>query len=86
MKSKTRKITVNGIEYIWTIAFNKDGDGGLFVKIFYDRKEVMSIRFSGDKTITPGVIRDVILYPCKYSKELKTTRFHSDIKKEFAQT
>ena len=64
MKSKLRKITVDGAPYLWTLhSHNGDGDGGIGLRVWRG-KEVLIERWLGGMNdpwpITPGVVAALI--------------------------
>lgn len=64
MKKKHRKIVVDDTEYAWSTGnYNGDGDGGLEVRIWKDRKIIYEIflPYGRVKSVTPALVRDIIL-------------------------
>lgn len=59
MKKKHRDITVDGVQYGWTVKDNVDGDGGHMLVIWKDKK-IIHEKFMCGLTITPGLVKRVI--------------------------
>jgi hypothetical protein len=59
MKNKLRKITIDSQEYKWLAGeFNCDGDGGVRVKIFKDKKCIYDS--VSHLVVTPQTIKELI--------------------------
>jgi len=64
-----RKITLNNEIYYWLVSdFNCDGDYGSKFQIWKDKKLIYGTLIQGE-TITPKVVRDIILEVLSYSVE-----------------
>jgi hypothetical protein len=67
MKKKFREIKVNGIVYGWKINDNRYEDGGMWLKIWHDKKVIydkqVEYNFDGNDSIqvTPAVVRKRIV-------------------------
>lgn len=62
MKKKFRNIVVDNIEYAWrTCRYNGDGDGGIGIRIWKDKKIIHETFHEGNyEPITPKTIADII--------------------------
>jgi len=62
MKKKCRDIVVDGIKYVWTLGkYNADGDGGIALNIWKDKKLIWKTECFHNITITPKIVKEVIL-------------------------
>ena len=60
MKKKHRDITVDKVQYAWTIKDNVDGDGSNEVSIWKDKKIIHTQMLKGTIPITPALVKGII--------------------------
>lgn len=62
MKKKYRNITVNGIEYAWNAIFDGDGEGGVSITIWQNKKTIFHEHYTNGlyHLVTPATIEYII--------------------------
>lgn len=60
MKNKPKEISVAGIQYVWAIKHNVDGEGGNRLTIWKDKKIIFEDVLRGNIDITPKRVINVI--------------------------